>query len=490
MLPARCYSVITTKRKVVWYGFIGKRENTLLTRVGGRKKMKKKKLVAVLTVAAMTMGLLAGCGNSNTKSSNSTADTTVDATESSTTADTDLSGTSISFLNSKGEIQTALEDMATKFEEETGISVEIMACGEGESPYTKITSAYNSGTAPTMAMLDTTDVIALAEEYAVDLSDEDWVSECESQVTKVNDKVYSFPFCVEGRGLIYNKTAIEKTLGTDFDASTINSYDSLKQLLEDLRAGGMENPVVISKEDWSLGAHQLGFIYDTYDGTTAGSADLINQLETGTLAVENYDRYNEFIDTLDLLLDYNINGADPLGALYEQDPIFLADGDAAIWANGCWAWPNIEEAGATTDDEYGFLPFVLGNDTSDFANTGIQAAASKQVMIDSVQATDTEIAAAKEFLNWIVYSDEGQKMLVEDAAVIPACSNNTYAALDPLGQDIQAKMAAKNTYSSSFIAPSDHWSVLGASMQKYIAGESSKEELASDIDTYWTSQEK
>ena len=58
--------------------------------------------------------------------------------------------------------------MAVTFEEETGISVEIIACGAGESPYTKITSAYNSGTAPTMAMLDTTDVVALAKEYALD----------------------------------------------------------------------------------------------------------------------------------------------------------------------------------------------------------------------------------------------------------------------------------------------------------------------------------
>ncbi|OYO67840.1 ABC transporter substrate-binding protein, partial [Lachnotalea glycerini] len=260
-------------------------------------------------------------------------------------ASPDLSGVEISFLNSKGEIQSALEEVATRFEAETGIKVDVIACGAGEVPYTKITSSYNSGTAPTMAMLDTTDIVALAEEYALDLSDEKWIAECESQVTKVNDKVYSFPFCIEGRGLIYNKTAIEKTLGTDFDPTTINSYDALKSLLETLRTKGMENPVVISKEDWSLGAHQLGFIYDTYDGTTAGSTELINKLKSGELNPADYERFNEFVDTMDLLLEYNINGKDPLGALYEQDPIFLADGEAAIWANGCWAWPNIEDSG-------------------------------------------------------------------------------------------------------------------------------------------------
>jgi maltose-binding protein MalE len=57
------------------------------------------------------------------------------------------------------------------------------------------------------------------------------------RLTKIDDKVYSFPFCVEGRGLIYSKKAIEDILGTEFDPATINSYDSLKALLESLRAG-------------------------------------------------------------------------------------------------------------------------------------------------------------------------------------------------------------------------------------------------------------
>lgn len=455
---------------------------------GNFMKVKMKKFVALLSVTSLSIGLLAGCGS---KAADQTADSqsTKEAVDSAdATSDTDLSGVEISFLNSKGEIQSALEEVAARFEAENGIKVDIIACGAGEVPYTKITSAYNSGTAPTMAMLDTTDIVALAEEYALDLSDEKWIAECENQVTKVNDKVYSFPFCIEGRGLIYNKSAIEKTLEIDFDASTINSYDALKSLLENLRAKGMENPVVISKEDWSLGAHQLGFIYDTYDGTTAGSEELINKLKNNELNPADYERFTQFLDTMDLLLEYNINGKDPLGALYEQDPIFLADGDAAIWANGVWAWPNIEEAGASTTDEYGFLPLVLGNDTSDFANTGIQAAPSKQVMIDNVQATKEQQEAAKEFLNWIVYSETGQQMLVETCALIPATANNAYEPIDPLGRDIKAKMASGNTFNSSYIAPSDHWSVMGAAMQKYIAKQSTREELTKSLEDYWTSQ--
>lgn len=452
------------------------------------------KTAAVLLTAAMAAGLLAGCGGSSSKAPETTKEG-ASKTEGSTAAGTTAAGTaaaeaakSISFLNSKGEIQTALEDMAAAFEAKTGTKVDILACGAGEVPYTKITSMYNSGTAPTMAMLDTTDIVALAEEYALDLSDQAWIAECEDSVMKVNGKVYSFPFCIEGRGIIYNQKAIEDTLGHAFDASTINSLDSFKAVLEELRAAGMENPVVISKEDWSLGAHQLGFIYDTFDGTTAGADQIIGQLKDGSQKAIDYNRFNQFMDTMDVLLQYNINGKDPLGALYEQDPIFLAEGDAAFWLNGCWAWPNLVDAGAEAEDGYGFIPWVLGNDTADFANNGIQAAASKQVMIDKKQATPEEQAAAKAFLDWIVNDAEGQKMLVENAAVIPACKNNQVDPVDPLGKDIKAKMAEGKTFSSSFIAPGDHWSVMGAQMQKYIAGGQTREQVAEALDNYWQSQ--
>lgn len=452
-----------------------------------RKNLKK--AAALVLTAAMAAGVMAGCGGSGGSGTSATTAQTAGGEGGAVAADAGGGkAQKISFLNSKGEIQAALEDMAAAFEGKTGIQVDILACGAGEVPYTKITSMYNSGTAPTMAMLDTTDIVALAEEYALDLSDQAWIAECEDSVTKVNDKVYSFPFCIEGRGIIYNRTAIEEALGREFDADAVNSLESLQAILEELRAAGMENPVVISKEDWSLGAHQLGFIYDTYDGTTAGADEIIGKLTDGSQKAIDYDRFNQFMDTMDVLLQYNINGKDPLGALYEQDPIYLADGDAAFWLNGCWAWPNLSDSGADAEDGYGFIPWVLGSDASDFANTGIQAAASKQVMIDKKQASPEEQEAAKAFIDWIVNDAEGQRMLVEEAAVIPACKNNAVEPVDPLGKDIKAKMEEGKTFSSSFIAPGDHWSAMGAEMQKYIAGQQTREDVASALDAYWQKQ--
>lgn len=120
--------------------------------------------------------------------------------------------------------------------------------------------------------------------------------------------------------------------------------------------------------------------------------------------------------------------------------IDLADGKTAFWFNGNWAWPNLEEAGAEKEDEYGFLPYFLNNDPEDFVNSRIQASPSKQVMIDGQMATEKEKAAAKEFLNWIVYSEIGQQMIVKSASLIPPFQNNSYEPKDPLSRDIYEKV--------------------------------------------------
>ena len=285
-------------------------------------------------------------------------------------------------MNTKAEIQVALEKMGAAFEEKSGVHVEVMPVTDGDSPYTKMVSLYNSGNPPTLAILDTTDVIALAEEKAADLTEEPWTAEAEEYLTRINGKVYSFPLCIEGRGLIYNKTVIEGALGEEFDPKSVTTLDEFVGLLDRLVDAGIEKPVSLAKEDWSLGAHHLQYIYETYDGTSEGAAKIIEELKNGDLKVESYDRVYELLDMFDVLKKYNVAKGDPLGADYDEMAIDLADGKTAFWFNGNWAWPNLEEAGAETEDEYGFLPYFMNNDPDDFVNCRIQASPSKQVMND------------------------------------------------------------------------------------------------------------
>ena len=91
--------------------------------------------------------------------------------------------------------------------------------------------------------------------------------------------------------------------------------------------------------------------------------------------------------------------------------------------------------------------------------------------------TEKEQAAAKQFLNWIVYSEIGP------------FKNNPYELSDPLSRDLYEKVHDQKVFSVSVIVPNDHWAVLGAAMQKYLAGRSDRAELMESIQDYWDEQE-
>lgn len=457
--------------------------------------MKKKvlsKVISAALAATMMTTLLTGCrfgfasdpDDPNEVEEAEPIDTSVDTFE----YDSSLSGTKITLLNSKAEIQVALQEMATMFEEKSGVHIEVMPVTDGDSPYTKVVSLYNSGTPPTLSILDTTDVIALAKEKAEDLTDEKWTKEATEYLTHINGKVYSFPLCIEGRGIIYNKAVIDKALGEEFNPANIKTQDEFVQLLDKLVAAGIEKPVSVAKEDWSLGAHHLQYIYELYDGSSEGAAKAIEEIKSGELDLDSYQRLTDFLNMFDILKKYNVANGDPLGADYDEMAIYLADGKTAFWFNGNWAWPNLSEAGAKDEDEYGFLPYFMNNDPNDFANQQIQGSPSKQVMLDGQISSEKEQAAAKEFLNWIVYSEIGQQMLVKRCNVIPPYANNPYQPADPLSRDIYKRVHDGSAFNASAIVPNDHWSVLGAAMQKYLADRSDRAELIKSIEAYWAEQ--
>ena len=457
------------------------------------KRKALKKVIASVLAMVLAATSLTGCrfgfasdpDDPNEEVKEEPIDTSIDTFE----YDASLQGTEITLLNTKAEIQASLEKMGKQFEEKSGVHVEVMPVTDGDSPYTKMVSLYNAGDPPMLAILDTTDVIALAEEKAADLSNEKWTAEAEEYLTRINGKVYSLPLCVEGRGMIYNKTVIEETLGEEFNPESITTLDEFEELLKRLSDAGMEKPVSLAKEDWSLGAHHLQYIYEMYDGTSEGAAEIIEKIKDGELKIESYDRVDQVLDMFDVLKKYNVAKADPLGADYDEMAIDLADGKTAFWFNGNWAWPNLSEAGAENDDEYGFLPYFINNDKNDFVNCQIQASPSKQVMLDAQVATEQEQAAAKEFLNWIVYSEIGQQMLVKTCNVIPPFTNNPYEPADPLSRDIYEKVHEGKAFNAAAIVPNDHWSVLGAAMQKYLVGRSDRDELIESIQEYWDEQE-
>lgn len=442
--------------------------------------MKKKHFLSLVLTGIISLTMLAGCGSTVATDTSKSTDT-VDAPKTSEKVH-------FTMLNTKGEIQPQLEAMAKIYSEKTGNELEVYVAGAGSSPAEFIAQKYAAGDPPTIAMLDPIDIYRIAEEKGLPLNDEKWVSEGGKELgIHVNSNLYSFPFCVEGRGLIYNKKTIEDITGKPFVESDINSLEKFSALLKELVAGGMESPVILNKEDWSLGAHFLTLVYEEQDGTEATAIKFTDAMKKGEVKLIENERFNSIFDTFDVLKENNINKKDPMAADYDRNASYLASGKSAFWFNGNWGWAEISTY-VEDDAEYGFIPVIQDTSPTDFANTKIQAGGSKQLMIDKEKATQAQQDAAKDFLNWLVFDEQGQSTIVNDCNLIPAFKNIKLELTNPLAVSIKKYSDSGNLFEGFNASPGDHWSTLGASMQKYLANQIDREGLAKEIETYWAKQ--
>lgn len=418
--------------------------------------------------------LLSACGGGQT------------GTESNDGASSD-SDVKITLLNSKAEINSQLEQAAKDFHaDHPEITLEIVPVGNGQSPFEKASALYASGNPTTMMMLDTGDVEKF-KDRVLDLTNETWMKDAvenSTGTTTFDGKNYAFPFSIEGYGFIYNQNVLDQAVGGTFDPQTIQTTAQLDDLFQKIAASG-KSPLIISPMDWSLGAHYLGLAYGGQSPDQAQVQQFIANLKAGQVDLASNAVFNGLMDTFDLMKTYNIDKASPLSGTYERGPEVLGKGEVGLWFQGNWAWPQIHSFD-TADGKYGFLPVPVSNNPEDFGNTQISAAVSKRILIDKEKSTPAQQDAAKKFLDWIVYQDKGQDFLVNQASVIPAFKNITLEPNDPLGKSISEYIKAGKIEESVSTLPADHWSKLGASMQKYLADVIDRGELAKEIQSYWT----
>lgn len=383
----------------------------------------------------------------------------------------------ITIFNSKMEIQSQLEEKAAEYSEATGVEIEVYYSNDTVAAH--MATRYASEDPYTLAMVDAKDIYSLAPEHGVDLSDQDWVNDTDCEIA-VDGKVYGFPVCVEARGVIYNADAIEAITGETFNPDDYATLDAFKGLLDTLVAGGMENPTGIMKEDWSLAGHFLTEVYEEQEDTEA----FITALHEGSADLINNEKFNSKMDTFDVLMANNYAKDSAIAAEREVTEQKLAEGEIAFMFGGNWDWSVINAYDYS--ENMGMMP--VPQNMEDGTNTKLVGGGSKYFFIDASDNTsEAQQQAAKDFLNWLVYDEEGQSFLVNDCALVPAFSNNTLEVSDPLGQSVKKYADAGAMIGTYNYLPDDHYSLCGASFQKYLAGQTDRAGFASEIESYWQS---
>ena len=413
----------------------------------------KRALAGIVTSVAV-LGMLASCGSGTGISDDSKT---------------------LTIFNSKMEIQKQFQEMAKEYGQKKGIKVEVTYSSDTVAAH--LATRYASGSPYVLSMVDAKDIYSLGPDHALDLSNEGWVKDTD-QAISVDNKVLGFPVSIEARGLLYNADAIKKITGKDFDPTQYKTLDQFKKLIEELKAGGMKSPTGVLKEDWSLAAHYLPQVYEEQKDPTA----FIKGLHDGSVKLAEDPKFNALMDTFDVLRANNYAKQAATSAERETTSQKFAQGEIAFLFGGNWDWAVINQY--KPNKNLGEMP--VPQNTDDGSNEKLVGGGSKYFFIDkSNKVTDEQRKMAKDFLNWLVNDKEGQDFIVNKCSMVSPFKNNTLTPADPLGKSVK-EYSDKNLLIPNYnYLPDDHYSKLGADFQKYLAGDSTRAQLADGIQSYW-----
>lgn len=385
----------------------------------------------------------------------------------------------ITIFNSKNEIQELLEEFAADYSEQTGVGIEVYYSQDTVAAH--LATKYASKSPYTINMVDAKDIYTLGAEYGYDMTGAEWINNTDYAIS-VDGKVLGFPTCIEARGVLYNIDAIEGITGEEFDPSTIKNLDDFKAFLDVLVEGGMETPTAILKPDWSLAAHFLQQTYEEREDVEG----FVQSLYAGEANLMEDEKFNALMDFFDVMKEYNMFADSPLTAEDELVHMATSEGDVAFQFGGCWEWNDIIDYEYTGFEGKGIGMMAIPQNVEDAYTGKLVGGGSKYFYIDASENTTPEQQeAAMAFLEYLAGSDEGKTFTSETCGMVSAFKDNDVPCNNDLGKAVKGFVDAGMLVPNYDYDPDDHYSKLGASMQKYLGGEIDRAGLAEEIQNYW-----
>ncbi|WP_294405832.1 ABC transporter substrate-binding protein [uncultured Clostridium sp.] len=391
----------------------------------------------------------------------------------------------ISILNSKPEIVAELNDVIKDFtKENSNINIKVVKYSQTGSYIEKLNSLKAAKNLPTLTLMDSAHVKDFID-IGTDLSSEPWINEISGGVPDIakNDKgeIAAFPFSTEGIGFIYNKKVIDEA---GIDINNINTISSLEDAFKKINSIG-KNALIVTNEEWSLGDHFSSTFYSVDSKSSSSMAGYFENLKAGSGNLNQNTALNGLIDVFDIMKSYNMYSDSPLTPSYDKCAEVLGRGEVGFCYMGNWASQNILNASGENKD-FGFIPVPLSNNASDYGNNEISMGITKYFILDKNNSVEQQ-EAAKQFLNYLVYTERGNKFLVEDCGIIPAFSNIANTNDDPLVKDLLKYRNSGHTLElmTSYLKINNS-PVIGGALRKYLNNEISREDLINQISDFWS----
>ncbi len=360
--------------------------------------MKMRKVLSVLLVAAMSVGILAGCGSSGSDSDSSKSD----------------AKGKVYYLNFKPEADEQWQALAEAYTEETGVPVTVLTAASGEYEKT-LKSEMAKTDAPTLFQVNGPVGLESWKDYCYDLKDSAIAGELTDENFALMDgeKMAGIAYVVENYGIIYNKALLKEA---GYSAEDITNFESFKKVVEDI----------------TKNKDKLGFSAFTSAGMD-GSSDWRFKTHLANLPI-HYEYKDEGINNTDAIKGTYLDNYRQVWDLYINnatcDPALLstktgddavaefATEEAVFYQNGTWALNDIADVG---EENLGILPIYIGVEGEE--EQGVCTGTENYWCVNG-KASEDDIQATLDFMNWCVTSDKGvEAMCSEMGFVIPFKSN-------------------------------------------------------------------
>ena len=440
-------------------------------RKGSKMNRTVKATVGLVAIAAMSLTGLAACGGSSA----------------------DDGKGKVYFLNFKPEAADQWVALAKKYTDKTGVQVKVQTAASGTYEQT-LKSELAKSDAPTIFQVNGQVGYQNWKGYTADLKDTGIYNELNNKdiALKDGDKVVGIPYVMETYGIIYNKDLLKKYTelpGAKIkDVKEIDSFDKLKEVADDMQAkkdqlgikGAFTSAGFDSSSDWRFKTH-LANIPLSYEFKEDG---VTTQPETikGTYLPN-------FKNIFDLYLKDSTTAPSQLSSKTGDDANSeFALGEAAFYQNGTWAWADLQKAGMKPD-QVGMLPIYIGAKGEE--NQGL-ATGSENYLCINAKASEADQKASKDFLNWVVTSDEGIKALSEDMGfTTPFKTFDKVKSDNPLVEEaVEDSNSGKEQVAWNFtMMPSEEWkNQLGQAMLAYAQGNGSWDDVQKAFVDNWKTE--
>lgn len=433
---------------------------------------KMKRLLAAGLATIMACSMLTGCGGGSS--------------DKKASSDKDSSKGSVYYLNFKPEADEQWQELAKEYTDETGVPVTVVTAAANQYE-TTLKSEMGKSEAPTLFQVNGPVGLASWKDYCYDLTGSDILNELTSDKfeLKNGDEIAGVGYCTETYGLIYNKALLKKAGYTQDD---IKSFADLKKVAEDITkrkdelgfsaftSAGMDG-----SSDWRFKTHLANLpIYYEYqkDGIT----------DTKAIKGTYLDNYRNIWD---LYINNGTCDAKQLSKKTGDDAVaeFTTE-QAVFYQNGTWAYNDIINAGVLTDDDLGMMPIYIGVDGEE--NQGL-CTGSENYWCINANASEENIKATEDFLNWVITSDTGRDIVANQMGFTTPFDSfdDGYQASNALMDAVNQSIAdGKNSVAWCFTTmPSEAWKDgVGSALTAYAAGTGSWDDVVTAFVDGWASE--